>query len=358
MLKMPESVKELELNAAGALKELLEQVPTLKLSRIEAEPHQRHADFVAELDVDGKRHLLVCEVKASGQPRNVRMALHQLREAVGSLAGDATPVFIAPYLSPESQALCREAGASYLDLHGNALIVFGGVFIDRQVAGKPATEKRELRSLFKPKSAQVLRMMLREPRRPWRVTELAEAADVSLGHVSNVRSGLLARDWGEVSDEGLFLSAPDALLDAWRESYEGPAGRRTSLYTPLHGRVLEDALRRALYRSPESGNAILSSFSAAQWIAPYGRTGLQHFYADRAGWEQLSEHLKLSPVVKGENVVVIVPKDDGVFRDTIEPAPGIICTSEVQTYLDLSAAGERGQEAAEHLRREKLKWQS
>jgi hypothetical protein len=30
----------------------------------------------------------------------------------------------------------------------------------------------------------------------------------------------------------------------------------------------------------------------------------------------------------------------------------------VQTYLDLSASGERGAEAAEHLRRTRLTWQN
>ena len=53
-----------------------------------------------------------------------------------------------------------------------------------------------------------------------------------------------------------------------------------------------------------------------------------------------------------------VPKDIRLFRDTIEPAPGAVCTSAVQTYLDLWAAGERGQEAAEHLRQERLSWRT
>jgi hypothetical protein len=58
---------------------------------------------------------------------------------------------------------------------------------------------------------------LRDPKRAWRVTELAEIAGVSLGHVSNVRTSLLDREWAQVSDRGLFLSEPDALLNAWRD---------------------------------------------------------------------------------------------------------------------------------------------
>ena len=66
--------------------------------------------------------------------------------------------------------------------------------------------------------------------------------------------------------------------------------------------------------------------------------------------------LKLAPALKGENVIVTVPNDLGLLTDTVEPAPGAICTSPVQTYLDLSIAGERGVEAANHLRQERLSW--
>jgi hypothetical protein len=54
--------------------------------------------------------------------------------------------------------------------------------------------------------------------------------------------------------------------------------------------------------------------------------------------------------------VATLLKDHGLFRNTVEPVPGAICTSPVQTCLDLAAAGERGREAAEHLRRERLRW--
>lgn len=66
--------------------------------------------------------------------------------------------------------------------------------------------------------------------------------------------------------------------------------------------------------------------------------------------------LQLSTAARGENVVVIELDDVGLFRDSVEPTDGIHCTSPVQTYLDLYASGERGREAAEHLRQERLQW--
>jgi Transcriptional regulator, AbiEi antitoxin, Type IV TA system len=358
-MKTTESMKDIEASAAEALKGLLAQVPMIAVKRIEREvqaPDRSVVDILARLTVGGQPRELVCEVKANGQPRHVRIALLQLRNYVGHGRPDVTPVFIAPYLSPEAQSLCREHDVGFLDLEGNCRLVFDGVFIERQVATTPSTERRALRSIFKPKSAQVLRVMLREPPRHWRVAELAEAAGISLGHVSNIRAVLLDREWASVEPEGLSLTKSDALLDAWRDAYEPPAGKRLGFYTTLHGSAFDEAARDALGVANERGAAMLASFSAAQWLAPYARTATHFFYADGIGLDALQHELKLSSAAKGENAVITRLNDHGLFHDSVEPAPGIICTSPVQTYLDLAVAGERGREAAEHLRQEKLTW--
>lgn len=53
-------------------------------------------------------------------------------------------------------------------------------------------------------------------------------------------------------------------------------------------------------------------------------------------------------------IFVTVVEDPILFRDTFTPHLGIRCTSAVQTYLDLSIAGERAEEAAAYLRRNVL----
>ncbi|CUI56695.1 MAG: hypothetical protein J0I68_24185 [Achromobacter sp.] len=358
MMKDTNPMKASEARAGEALRLVLEKIPILQIEGIEAEALSGgdwEPDLTARLLVNGQRHLLICEYKSNGQPRHARSALLELRNYIAERAPEATPVFIAPYLSPAVRRLCEEKDVSYLDLEGNARIAFGGVFIERLMADKPAAEQRELKSLFRPRSAQVLRVMLREPGRAWRVTELSEISGVSLGHVSNVRTGLINREWARASNDGLILSEPDALLDAWRDSYTAPSGEHLRFYTPLHGSMFENAARTAL-RSDGPGRAVFASFSAAQWLSPYGRTGTHYFFADEDGLHKLQAALQLAPAAKGENMVIIVPKDTGLLADTVEPAPGAVCTSLVQTYLDLSIAGERGAEAADHLRKEKLSW--
>lgn len=357
MLKMPENVNDLENQATEVLGALLQSVPVIQVDKVERAPPRSSFDLLAELTSDGHHHFLACEVKPVGQPRHVRAALLQLRKAAKEFGPPATPIFIAPYLSPEAQALCREFDVGFIDFVGNARITFASVFIERQVDTKPPVVQRSLKSIFKPKSAQVLRVLLHAPDRPWRVADLAQASDVSLGHVSNVRGELIDREWAEVTDDGLRLSQPNRLLDAWRDAYEAPAGKRMAFYTTLHGSSLEAAARPILRVGPDAPNAVFASFTAANWLAPYGRVSTQYFYADAAGLSVLRDALKLSPSAAGANVTITVLKDQGLLNDVVEPSPGIVCTSPVQTYLDLTVAGERGSEAADHLRQELLSWQ-
>ncbi len=367
MLKSPYSLNALEIDATAALDGLLTQIPPIEHHSIEAPPSGADGgiDFIVHITMQGRHYQLICEVKSSGQPRHVRSALLQLRNYAAhhhavpySHQHDETvPVFIAPYLSAEARQLCLENKVNYLDLAGNTRIAFDGIFIERALGKKPAAETRKLKSPFRPRSAQILRLMLRDPKRAWRVAELAEAAQVSVGHVSNIRTMLLDREWAQTNADGIYISAPDALLDAWRDAYTPPAGQRQAFYTVLHGRALEDAARSA-FKSSESGQpqAAFAAFSAARWFSPYTRTGTDYLYATRTGLNQLRSVLRLSSAAKGENVVITVLKDPSLLMDTIEPAPGAVCTSPLQTYLDLTQFGERGQEAADHLRQDRLTW--
>jgi hypothetical protein len=244
---------------------------------------------------------------------------------------------------------------NYLDLEGNCRIAFDGIYIERESVSRPPTQRRELRSLFKPKSAQVLRILLKEPQRRWKVVDLAREAEVSLGHISNVSSALIDREWATRDESGFKLTKPDELLDHWRDNYEPPHGEVKRFYTLLHGKAFDDAARQLMVHAPR--RIALASYSAAQWLAPYGRSPTHYIYLDPSALPALRSILRAEPSAKGDNLVVTVVDDDGVLRDAIEPRPGVFTTSLAQTYLDLANAGERGREAADHLREERLSWQ-
>lgn len=345
-----------EREATSRLTQFLEGIPRLRVLDLQKEPVDRRGyDLVAHISFADRPLELVCEVKANGQPRFIRDAILQLRHHIQSECSDAIPIVIAPYLSEQARQLCQQESVGFLDFEGNAHIAFDTVFIERLVAGAPKAEKRALRSLFKPKSARVLRSLFRHPGRQWRVMELAEEADVSVGHVSTIGTALREREWADQTDEGLALTAPDALLDAWVADYERPEGQEHRFYTHLHGAALDDALRPLMTPSV-AGRLALASYSAADWLAPYGRNSSRYFYADAQGLDIIQSALTLSHPAKGANIIVRVVTEDGVLADAVRPEPDILCTSPVQTYLDLMHSGERGEEAAEHLRRIRLQW--
>jgi hypothetical protein len=350
------SPQDVERRAASALEALLHSIPTIYVQHIEHA--QESIDFAIHVRANdgGKEYLIGCEVKSNGQPRYAETALLQLEAWRATKPEFAVGIFVAPYISPAVRTMCDERDVSYLDLAGNCRIKFGPVYIERAVATAPPAEQRELKSIYKPKSARVLRVLLEDPRRAWKLKELSEVSGVSLGHVSNVRNALRDRNWINAASSGTVLLHPGELLDEWRDNYE-IEGDVYDFYTTFHGASLKKAIGDVLNESGEKGAvAVLSSYSAAEWIAPYGRTGKTYFYADYAGLENLDQVLSLKPVKSGANIQITIPRDDAVFLYCKEPFPGTVHTSLVQTYLDLYVSGERGKEAAEYLREEKMKW--
>ena len=367
MLKSSGKVKELEILAVDAVRNLLGNVSSVEVESVEYERkigRTYEIDGLIGLSYPGGSYALVVEVKSNGAPRFVRSGVYQLESCVARLrqSGEADsgrrfiPMLVSPYLSPESRAICTDHDVAYLDLAGNARLAFDTVYIERTVVDKPRSETRALRSIFTPKSAAILRVLLHDPDRAWRVAGIAAQANASYGHVSNVRKALLEREWLEVRDDGAVLIQPDALLQTWRENYRRPAGRSITGYTHLHGKQLEERLRGKLNPYQERPRGICSLHSAAQWLAPFGRSGTQTFYADEPGAEMLKEALKLTPAARGANVVVHVPTDESLFDDVSEPAPNVFCTSPIVTYLDLWNGSDRDREAAEHLAGEFFSW--
>lgn len=135
--------------------------------------------------------------------------------------------------------------------------------------------------------------------------------------------------------------------------------RNTGYYSLLGIDEKQKAIEVAFKEAKERGGKImLSGTSAARWLAPYVRAVSESFFADKSGREILKKHLHLREVDTGPNVIIEEPRDIFLFEEGIECAPNLICTNEIQTYLDLFIAGEREREAAEYLESQVLrkKW--
>ena len=321
-------------------------------------------DASFEFDHCQSKYTLIIEVISRAEPRQVRNRAYKLKSCIADLVQSGQikqnhqyiPMVVSDYLSPESRRICFEHKLAYLDLQGNASLVFDNVYIEKSTATKPKAETRTLKSLFSPKAGAILRVLLNDPGNTWRMANLATEARASLGHVSNVRKILLDREWIEIRKEGIVLIQPDSLLNSWRENYRQPSGEILKGYTTLHGDQLINQLTGTLGIEQESPLAILSSNSAAQWLAPYLRDFTQTFYADKFGADILEKKLDLKRTESGANVIIHILKDDCYFDGAIQPKPGIYCTAPILTYLDLWNGNDRSREAADFMAGKYFPW--
>jgi hypothetical protein len=337
-------MKEASGQLAATFRAYLEKVPFLKI--VSWKKGARLADFTPDLVIrlllPAGEQLIIAETKSSGQPRFAREAVNQLfryRDESPGMYG----VFMAPYISPQTAAICEKAGVGYADSAGNCRLVFGQVYIERHGWPNPSIERRELRSLFTPKAARVLSVLSGVPRRSWKVLDLAKEARVSLGQASNVKKLLEDREWLERSSKGLRLSHPGEMLAAWVSAYSFGRNRIRDYYSHKQPAEIEARLNDI---GREMGiSCALTGASAAARLALVARPqGVMAYVESRV--EELARRLELKEVASGGNVSLVEPSDKGVFIGSRE-IEGQRIVSPVQLYLDLKSMKGRGEEAAE-----------
>lgn len=362
MMKSNSSLELLE-NAETTVRDLIERIPTLRVDHVEHCWSDSDIGIDLLIEVGGNSvydqvtHVGV-ECRTNGQPSKIKNALEHLRDWSDD-RNRKVPLLVASYLPPESRRLAREAGCNYADLVGNACIQFGQIYIERESAKIPKQFSRELRSIFMPKSALILRALLGQVGRKWKLAELVDETSVSLGQVSNVLKALEQRDWMERKSGSNVLTEPDALIDEWASVYTGLQGVSRQYYSVAKGSKLDSLVRDVLrYDQAGSLNVVMCSYSAANWISPYARQSDLHLLVQPAAVKDLVSQLGFRRVPAGGNVHITLSDDPGAFYGSFEPAPGMVTTSPLQTYLDLLTSGERAQEAAQHLRGTTKLWQS
>jgi Transcriptional regulator, AbiEi antitoxin, Type IV TA system len=337
---------EISDKAEKALRTCLERVPFLKIDAILREPAAADVtpDFLVKLTFPGgKQHLLV-EVKSSGQPRIARQAINQLLRYLEKYPA-SYGVFVAPYISPQAADICVQDGIGYMDLAGNCYLCFGQVYIRQE--GKPNSfaTKRDLRSLYSPKATRVLRVLLTNGQKAWKLQELAKEAGVSLGQASNVKKLLSDREWIRTDPDGFILDKPEALLEEWAENYTYRKNQVRDFYSLKSLTDIEADLANIC--RAKGVNYALTGFSGAARFAPTVRYQRVTAYVEDMT-EDLISLVNLKEVSSGANVSLLTPYDAGVFYGARE-FEDIRIASPIQIYLDLLGVRGRGEEAASAL---------
>jgi hypothetical protein len=344
---MKTGLENLEATAQSILKDTLEKIPFLKIVSIKR--GRNGADFVVNLALNNKKQTLIVELKNNGQPRVAREAVNQLIRYRDSYP-NAYGVFMAPYISPQAAEICLKDGIGYIDYAGNSYLSFGQVYIEQTGRPNPFRAKRDLSSLYSPKASRVLRVLLNNPGRTWKMQDLANEAGVSLGQVANVKKLLLDREW--IAQQNAFLlNEPWKLLEEWSDAYTYRKNQVRNFYSLKSLPDIEADLARLC---GEKGiEYALTGFSGAARFAPAVRYNRAMAYVSVMPEVGISL-LNLKEVESGANVMLLEPYDEGVFYGT-KVIEDIRIVSPLQIYLDLKSFRGRGEEAAEGLLRDVIK---
>jgi hypothetical protein len=341
--------RDVQGQAAEALRRALADVPGVRLQIEPRLPGGEGPDLLFRLQLPAGEQVLAVEVKRSGEPRAVREALDRIFRLRDRMP-KAGFVIVAPYVSERGADLCARESVSYADLSGNCRLVLDPIFVRREGLPNAFAVKRDLRSLFSPKAVRVLRVLLADPNKPWRIQLLAGEAGVSVGEVANVKSALLAREWAAVGPGGLTLIEPRTALAEWAGSGRYARSKARDFYSLSSTRELEASLADACVA--EGVTYALASFSAAARMAPQVRYQRATAYVG-GDLDGVARSLGLKEVPTGANVRLLLPADEGVFYGSQE-VDGVRIVSAVQCYVDLLAESGRGAEAAEALLKEVL----
>jgi hypothetical protein len=351
----------MEQELVGILRSVLESIPgSVREFHVKSAGSELGDPFDVHVSVRGiTRGDTSFYLSIKEQPRPSQFPFEAYRKRLREVSPDGCPVLAAPSISERMSDLCGEHGWGWVDLAGNCrLEVPGGLYIER-TGRKPVHQPpRPKANLSTSASARVLRTLLVPEHRDrrWTQTELREACEpeVSMGLVHKVVTHLREEAWLTTGEDGRFTVVdPAGLAEAWSTRYRFDRHRRVSFFSLLKPKEICSRLASAF---PDSGSVAEAVFTAAERDAPHVRQNKTWLYVRDWDLVKVQDLLEATVVTSGENLVVLIPEDEGVFFQTVrDPQSGMERTNPLQTWLDLMQAGGRGKEAAEALMKQRLR---
>jgi hypothetical protein len=322
-------------------------------------------DLVAKIPVRDGEITLHVDCKRELRPSGF-LALLQKSPPTARSGYIGVPVLAMPFVSSRLADLCSEHGWGWYDLAGNCHIEAPGLFLLERRGLMPVHRRpRSEANLSTPEAGRIIRALLANgPETRWTQRGLQEhfgelqhppIPKPSLGLVNKVVRYLRDEAFIEdFEDRGFRLRDPLKLLYAWRDAYRFDRHERRNYFTLLRPAQLRETLYRVELEA--GGAAAYAAFSAAEFQAPHVRQPKTWIYLRREHIAQFEGLTNSKIVDSGENVVVLIPDDQGVFYLSEREADGLMSrTNSVQTYVDLVHCGGRGIEAAEALVEQRLK---
>lgn len=352
------------MSETSTIKQLVDALHALPQVHTDAIWESAHPDIDAKVDVvaGDRRYKLLIQAKKSVFPRDVRQALWRMKEFANSFQGRDRPTSVVLLLAAESisqgaRDLLKQESVGYFDTGGSLFIPAPGAYV---YIDKPPSKalSKSTRSLFKGKSSQVFRALFHCRDAWFSVKELAQLAKVSSATASETLTALERLDWvtarGQGPSKERHLSTPTALLDEWKKQVQAarhPPTRR--YYVPATD--MSELPHRLAGACESSGvRYVITQEAAAQVYAPF-LVKISRVACRMAPgtFDAALSKLQARAVAEGANLLVIETKTEGEFLFK-ERHGSVWLANPIQVYLDLLWSGGRSQEAAEHLRRERI----
>ncbi len=355
----------LERDAARVLQELLRSLSWLQGWNVEPATRahgQWDLTISGPIPAGGRVRLCVECKSANFQPSQFSGLAD--RPCPSDLAVATSKVLAMPRVSPRMAALCQQHGWSWFDLAGNCRLEIPGVLLIERSGNEPVkAQPRSGANLGTAEAGLVVRALLAPENagRRWTQREMAAhfthldapLRSPSLALVNKVVQHL--RDQAFVAhlpSRGFRVRDYQGLLQAWRAAYRFDRHTRRRYFTLLQGPPLQERLRTL---DPDGrGLLAYAAFSAADIQAPAVRQPRTWLYINPALESAFESTVDAKSVDSGENLIVLIPDDPGVFYRVEGGSNRLACTNAVQTYVDCVHASGRGEEAAEAILQQRL----
>jgi hypothetical protein len=324
------------IESISVLKELLGRVPVVEDIQIADESEHGFTVILQERGSGSFEIHVTCLKRAV--PSSVK-------EVVSQSNGQLYCIIMAPYISDASAKICETYGVGYCDLSGNCLIQMDSIYISNKGNPNRYPVENHAKTIFKSSAkttSLILRELMKDVSKRWKIKELAEKVGCSIGMVSRVKTYLCEQSRAVMDSSGLHITDAESLMKEWSRAYEIPEA--ISCYTIESIPRFEEKCYAA-YRN-NGVSLCLTGFSGGVRYAPVVRYTKAHVWVDR---KDITDFLNLTEckiVDSGANVTAYIADSDEVFVDCREINQSRVA-SPVQVYLDCMQLKGRGEEMAE-----------
>lgn len=294
----------------------------------------------------------IVEILGQATPKQIEMEILRLEKSAATNGRTARksflPLIIAPYLREKTLNRLAEAEISGIDLSGNGVVVVPDkLFIYRTGEKNKFLSSAPIKNIFRGTSSLVARVFFAKPEYE-SVGEVLEEITSRGGRTtfSTVSKVLKALEEELIIGRGERIRLLDAkkLLDGLRKNHRRPHedARR------ITGKVgdVSSALKK-MSKNAETKNVRYARDDPAKYaVMSSSGAGAVKICAESAG--ELLSGVDFSETARFPNIELVETDDPTVYFDR-RSMDGFYWSSPLRTYLELTSAGKREQEAANEM---------